>query len=548
MSPGLLLETLEGLYLKEYTSYPRSDSQHVNEEEALTFPSILHAFSEMKEYASFFPLSIKSLIGDKRYVDSSKVSDHYAIIPTEKIPDLDELEPNERIIYDVIAKSLIAAHHQVAIFEHSSIITCVNYGQRISTFMTKGRRPLQEGWRTVFYSPGEPDEDEEVKDDQPNLPPVTKGDHGLVSGAEVKEGKTQPPKRYTEGDLITLMKTAGKTVDDKELEKILRDTKGLGTEATRAGIINTIKEKEYIVVKKNLVYPTEKGRILIKAVGKSILSSAEMTGKWEKVLADIGEGKAKHQDFIQSAKKLTIHLIENSQIDINAMPNAADAPKLNQFKAQEPTPTKKSENTKSTTFSTTGGATRLENRSAPVSQSSTPGSSGNPSLQMQRVQNNAGAIAAPPTEVNNIQADLESPFHLAVEEVFAGKQASVSFLQRRLRMGYTEASRMIDRMESEGIIGPYDGTLPRSILITRDEFLKRNHLSNQSGEAPLPPQERSVLGNKPIKYSLFKGYYSTKVRIISIGKSGIPFTIFESSFYYSSKHATFLSSNTSTRK
>lgn len=482
MDPGLVLDTLQSLYLKGFTSYPRSDSQYVNEDEAFTFPGILTSFSEMKEYASLFPVSVNSLIGNKRYVDSSKVSDHYAIIPTENIPNLDELDSNEQKIYDVIAKSLIAAHQEVAIFEHSSIITCVNYGQRISTFITKGRRTIQEGWRNVFYAPGEPAEDDEDLDDQTNLPPVKKGDQGLVSGSEVKEGKTQPPKRYTAGDLINLMKTAGKTVNDKELEKILRDTKGLGTEATRAGIINTIKDKEYIEVKKNLVYPTEKGRILIKAVGNSILSSAEMTGKWEKVLADIGEGKANHHDFIQSSKKLTLQLIQSSQVDISAMPNAADAPKLNQYKAPERSVTKKAEPSKSITFTSSNQpAQPAASDRNPSTQVQAPTPEVKSGHLQQRVPNTPGALGA-----NTDQLSTEdSLFHRAMEEVFSAQQVSVSFLQRKLGLGYTACANLIDRLETEGFIGPYDGTLPRRILITKEEYLKRINLNNQSGIKPI---------------------------------------------------------------
>ena len=104
---------------------------------------------------------------------------------------------------------------------------------------------------------------------------------GTVAKVTVKESKTQPPKRYTEGQLITLMKTAGKHMEDKELEKVLMKTEGLGTEATRAGIITMLKDRKYIDVKKNLVYATAKAKILITAVGDELLASPEMTAKWE---------------------------------------------------------------------------------------------------------------------------------------------------------------------------------------------------------------------------------------------------------------------------
>ena len=125
----------------------------------------------------------------------------------------------------------------------------------------------------------------------------------------VKESKTQPPKRYTEGQLITLMKTAGKQIEDKELEKVLMKTEGLGTEATRAGIITMLKDRKYIEVKKNLVYATSKAKILIAAIGNELLASPEMTAKWEQRLKEISEGSASPKQFMDSTNKMISHLI-----------------------------------------------------------------------------------------------------------------------------------------------------------------------------------------------------------------------------------------------
>ena len=129
----------------------------------------------------------------------------------------------------------------------------------------------------------------------------------------MKNGKTQPPKRYTEGQLITLMKTAGKYLDDEELVKVLNKTQGLGTEATRAGIIGILRNRKYIEVKKNQVFATNKGKVLIQSIGPSILASPEMTAKWEQRLNEIGEGKASAKDFMDQAKKLSLKLIEDAK-------------------------------------------------------------------------------------------------------------------------------------------------------------------------------------------------------------------------------------------
>ncbi|MBP1931892.1 DNA topoisomerase 3 [Ammoniphilus resinae] len=307
MSPDTVLKICQELYLKEHISYPRSDSQHVTEEEAKDFPIILGQLGALDPYREFIPVPISNLIGNKRYVNSDKVSDHYAIIPTEKIPKLEELTQDEWNIYDLIAKSLIAAHYPEAIFNYTKIVTLVD--EKFS-FISKGKQMMAEGWRKVLFSAGEEDDEENTI-----LPNVKIGESGLVTNTEMREGKTSPPKRYTEGDLIALMKGAGKSIDDKdaEIEKILEATEGLGTEATRASIIETLKTREYITIKKNLVYPSDKGKVLIQSIGDtSVLKSAVLTGKWEQKLQEIGQGKADHRSFIEQAKRLTQKLVQEA--------------------------------------------------------------------------------------------------------------------------------------------------------------------------------------------------------------------------------------------
>jgi DNA topoisomerase III len=304
MSPKKTLDILQKLYQKGNISYPRSDSRFVTPEEANTFPSILQRFSQMQEYSEYFPLPIASIQENSRYVNEKKVTDHYAIIPTEQIPNLVKLPPEEKQLYDLIVRSLIAAHYDKSISEYTTITTLVD-GR--ATFVSKGKVQVQEGWKKVISS----------KDAEKDtiLPHLELGSEGRVDHVKVKESKTQPPKRYTEGQLISVMKTAGKHLDDKELEKVLMKTEGLGTEATRAGIITMLKDRNYIQVQKNLVYATAKAKILITAVGNQILASPEMTAKWEQKLRDISEGAASPKQFMDQTKKLVNHLINHSQQD-----------------------------------------------------------------------------------------------------------------------------------------------------------------------------------------------------------------------------------------
>ncbi|OQM45818.1 DNA topoisomerase III [Anoxybacillus sp. UARK-01] len=300
-SPQKTLDILQKLYQRGIVSYPRSDSQYVTRGEAEAFPEILQKLNQFAAYQSFFPLPNTSILHNKRYVNEKKVTDHYAIIPTEQVVNPETLSKEERNIYDLVVRRLLAAHYPEAIFDYTTVTTLVD-GRAV--FISKGKQQIQEGWRKVFFQ-----HDEE---NVAALPPLAEGEQGKVEKVDVKEGKTQPPKRYTEGQLITLMKTAGKFLENEELEKVLAKTEGLGTEATRAGIITMLKNRKYIEVKKNQVYATDKAKILIEAIGDKILASPEMTAKWEQRLSEIGEGKASASLFMEQVKKLSIKIIEDA--------------------------------------------------------------------------------------------------------------------------------------------------------------------------------------------------------------------------------------------
>ncbi|MGL4819392.1 MAG: DNA topoisomerase, partial [Bacilli bacterium] len=270
-SPQQTLDIAQKLYTKGHISYPRSDSSWITKEEAKTLPAILQGLSNIPGYAGFFPLPIQSIENNRRYTNEKKVTDHYAIIPTESIPNIDRLPAEERNLYDLIVKRVIAAHCHDAIFDYTAIHTIVD---ERATFLSKGRVMVEEGWRKVL---NQKDRDEE----EANLPKVVAGETERVQETTIVSKKTEPPKRFTEGDLIAVMKHCGRALDDEELSSVLKKTEGLGTEATRAGIIAVLKQRKYIDVQKNLVYATPKGKLLITALGESILASPLLTAKWE---------------------------------------------------------------------------------------------------------------------------------------------------------------------------------------------------------------------------------------------------------------------------
>jgi DNA topoisomerase III len=452
IGPEAVLEACQGLYDKGFQSYPRTDSSWVTEDEAKQFPEILSKISDLTSYSRFFPTPVKSLIGNKRYVDASKVSDHYAIIPTEMIPQMNELSENERMIYDLVVKSLIAAHYEAAIFEHTTIMTYV--GDRFS-FQTKGKRMLREGWRIVL-STEDPDEKEV---EEPMLPNIKTGDEGLTETCEAKEGWTSAPKRLTQGDLIPLMKSAGNNLGDKELESIMRETHGLGTEATRAAIIKRLKDQKYIEVKKNLVYPTEKGRILIRAIGLSALSSAETTAKWEQKLSEIGNGRYTHTSFIEQAKKLAAKLVTDAAESVQSMDikTSITQPKAG-TESGRPKPAQAPKSADSTSEVSTASEEKNQvNDAASARQSTTP-----PKQDGQ----GANAIEERKGQQKASKPVFDDTFLKAVTLVIEAQQASVSLIQRKMTLGYTDSARLVDRMESLGIVGPYEGNSPRKVLMT----------------------------------------------------------------------------------
>ncbi|MEH7224370.1 DNA topoisomerase III [Bacillus sp. JJ1566] len=302
-SPKKTLDVAQSLYTKGIISYPRSDSSYITKEEAGTIPDIFSKLQKLEDYQTYFPTPITTIYNNSRYVNEKKVTDHYAIIPTEQVPNPAKLSGDEKKIYDLIVKRLIAAHYKPAIFNYTTVKTLVD---KRAEFITKGKVMLQEGWRKVLFQ-------EDSKDNDVILPPLEKGESGIVEKSYVKEGKTQPPKRYTEGQLITLMKTAGKHIENDELEKILAKTEGLGTEATRAGIITMLKDRNYIKVEKNQVFATEKGTLLIDVIGDKILASPEMTAKWEQRLHEIGQGQASPASFMMQTKKLSQKIIDDAK-------------------------------------------------------------------------------------------------------------------------------------------------------------------------------------------------------------------------------------------
>ena len=308
-SPAKVLSVMQGLYEKKLVSYPRTDTQHITPGEF----SYLAAQAEKYQQLIDAPFTIASKSPKKRFVDSSKVQEHYAVIPTKTIPTARKLEglaKDERNLYEEVLRTTLAMFHKDYRYAETKVTTDV----KGLAFFTTGKTELEKGWRELFPPAKETKQ-------EPSLPELREQER-VKSKIDIKESMTAPPKPYTEGQLIAMMKTCGKFVEDVEDTQVLKEIEGLGTEATRSGIIETIKRHQYISVTKNIVSITDKGRILCQSIEGNLLSSPSMTAKWETYLKKIGKGEGSAEVFLATIGKFIQKLLDEvpGQMQKNGLP------------------------------------------------------------------------------------------------------------------------------------------------------------------------------------------------------------------------------------
>lgn len=302
ISPSDTLKHVQSLYEAKLLSYPRSDCRHITDSEFQYLLARFDGYQSVLNYTIEKPNKSKR----KRYVDGAKVQEHYAIIPTKKIPtsnDLNKLSSIQKEIYFTVLKRTMAMFETDYQYDETTVKTDV----KGVPFTSKGRVILDKGWRRLEYDSSKKNE----KDEQTELPLLTENE---VVEAEMKtsEGFTSPPKAYTEGTLITAMKTCGKELENEAEKEILKATEGIGTEATRANVLETLKKQHYIDIQKNNVTVTSKGEILCQAVENTLLSSPEMTAKWETYLKKIKKEEGTQQAFLTNIQKFIHHTIDSS--------------------------------------------------------------------------------------------------------------------------------------------------------------------------------------------------------------------------------------------
>ena len=311
------LRLIQSLYEKKITTYPRVDTTFLSDDIYPKCPAILKG---LQDYATLTaPLEGKKLAKSKKVFDSSKVTDHHAIIPTGVHPQ--NLTDMERRVFDLVARRFIAVFYPDCKFSTTTVLGEV---EKIE-FKVTGKQITDPGWRIIF---GQPSPEEKQDDEERTLPLFTVGESGPHT-PDLNEKWTQPPKPYTEATLLRAMETAGKLVDNDELRDALKEN-GIGRPSTRAAIIETLFKRRYIRKERKNLIATPTGVELIQLIHEDLLKSAELTGIWEKKLREIERRNYDVRTFLDELKQMVGEIVHqvlsdntNRRITIEAPVDAA---------------------------------------------------------------------------------------------------------------------------------------------------------------------------------------------------------------------------------
>ena len=315
------LKFVQSLYEKKLVTYPRVDTTYLSEDLHPKIPGIMNGLTYYKRFTdAVMSQPIPKL---KTVFDDKKVTDHHAIIPTGVQPS--GITPPEQQVYDMIVKRFIAAFYPECKVSNTTVIGKVGEIE----FKATGKQILEPGWRAVWE---ETREDGDKKGEKPEqvMPDFTEGESGPHE-PKIHQGKTSPPKAFTEATLLRAMETAGRMVDDEELRDMMKEN-GIGRPATRANIIETLFKRKYIEKKRKNILATPIGISLIDTIQNELLKSAELTGQWEKKLRLIEKGEYELDTFklelTQMVRELTDEVIFSREpIQFNLEAKAEEKPK-----------------------------------------------------------------------------------------------------------------------------------------------------------------------------------------------------------------------------
>ncbi|MCW2473772.1 MULTISPECIES: DNA topoisomerase III [unclassified Symbiopectobacterium] len=326
LSAQQVLDTCQRLYeTHKLITYPRSDCRYLPEEHFAGRHAVINAITV--HASGLLPQPVVSLERRNRCWDDSKVDAHHAIIPTARSANV-SLSDNERQVYGLIARQYLMQFCPDAVFRKCVITLDIVGGK----FIAKARFLADAGWRALLGAKERDDENDGLP-----LPVVAKGDVLLCEKGEVVERQTQPPRPFTDATLLSAMTGIARFVQDKTLKKILRETDGLGTEATRAGIIELLFKRSFLFKKGRYIHASEAGRALIHALPPSA-ALPDMTANWEATLTLISEKKHRYQDFMQPLTETLSGLIAQARQNRSASAfRGLQAPQKTQKKTRKPT-------------------------------------------------------------------------------------------------------------------------------------------------------------------------------------------------------------------
>jgi DNA topoisomerase III len=293
-SADTTLKVIQSLYEKKLTTYPRVDTNFLPND---IYPKVPGILKGLKPYVTLIdPIINGSKIRKSSKVfNDKKITDHHAIIPTGVFSY--DMTPDEKRVYDLVARRFIAVFYPDCEIANTTVMAQVG----VNEFKATGKQIIDPAWRVVFPAASNKQSDENV------LPVYEVGEKGPHT-PELQEKETQPPKYYTEADLLRAMETAGKQVEDEELRDLMKEN-GIGRPSTRAGIIETLLKRGYIRKDKKRLVATATGIELIDTIQNDLLKSAELTGQWEKKLRMIEEGTYNVSDFMEELKVMVNELV-----------------------------------------------------------------------------------------------------------------------------------------------------------------------------------------------------------------------------------------------
>lgn len=301
------LNLIQSLYEKKFATYPRVDTQYLSDDIYPKCPGILKGLRGYEQYTA--PLATQKLPKSKKVFDTSKVTDHHAIIPTG-VPAMN-LSDMERNVYDLITRRFISVFYPDCKFSTTTVLGKVDEIE----FKVTGKEILDPGWRVIYGKEVQTSDADDNKnaDEERTLPSFVKGESGEHIPT-LTEKWTTPPKYYTEATLLRAMETAGKFVDDEELRAALKEN-GIGRPSSRAGIIETLFKRHYIKRERKNLLATPTGIELIDTIQEELLKSCELTGIWEKKLRDIEHKKYDASQFIEELKAQISDIVKDVLTD-----------------------------------------------------------------------------------------------------------------------------------------------------------------------------------------------------------------------------------------